>query len=82
MTDAVYLSAILSSGNSNSLSITNLSVNSAGNVVVKAQSYFAPRNPDGSAMTQVSTTGSPFDYTLVITPDLKTVVSTSAVGWT
>jgi RTX calcium-binding nonapeptide repeat (4 copies) len=82
MTDAVYLSAILSSGDSNSLSITDLSVNSSGNVVVSAQSYFSPRNPDGSAMTQVTTASSPFDYTVVITPDLTTVVDTSAVGWT
>lgn len=80
MTDAVYLSAI-NSGKSNSFVVTGLTTNAAGNVVVSAQSYFAPRRPDGQAMTQTTTDGSPFDYTLEITPNLKTVVSTSAVGW-
>lgn len=81
LTDAVYLSSILSSGKSNSLAVTGLSLNAAGNLVVKADSYFAPRRPDGNAMTQTTSGSSPFDYTLEITPDLKTVISTSAVGW-
>lgn len=81
MAAAVYLSAVLSNGNSNSFAITKLSTNSAGNVVVAAKSYFAPRRPNGTAMTQVGTGSSPFDYTLEITPDLKTVVQTKAVGW-
>jgi hypothetical protein len=81
MIDAVYLSAVLGSGKSNSLAVTGLSTNAAGNLVVKSQSYFAPRHPDGSAMTQITSGSSPFDYTLEITPDLKTVVSTAAVGW-
>jgi hypothetical protein len=81
LTAAVYLSAVLSSGKSNSLAVTNLATNSAGNLVVNAQSYFAPRRPDGQAMTQIADDGSPFDYTLEITPDLKTVVSTAATGW-
>jgi hypothetical protein len=80
MTDAVYLSAI-NSGKSNSLAIDGLTTNATGNLVVSAKSYFAPRRPDGKPMTQTGTGGSPFDYTLEITPDLKTVVSTSAVGW-
>jgi hypothetical protein len=80
MTDAVHLSAI-NGVKSNSLAITNLGTNAAGNVVVSAQSYYAPRRPDGQAMTQTTPGGSPFSYTLEITPDLKTVVSTSAVGW-
>jgi hypothetical protein len=81
MTDAVYLSALLSNGNSNSLAVTGVSVNAAGNLIVNAKSYFAPRRPDGQAMTQTSSGSSPFDYTAEITPDLKTVVNTSAVGW-
>lgn len=81
MTEAVYLSAILSNGNSNSFVITNLTTNATGNVIVNAQSYFAPRRPDGTAMTQTVSASSPFNYTLEITPDLKTVISTSAVGW-
>lgn len=82
LTDAAYLSAILNSGNSNTLTVTDLSVNSSGNLVVEASSFFGPRNPDGSRMTQVDTSiTSPFDYTIELTPDLDTVVSTAAVGW-
>lgn len=82
MTEAAYLSAILSSGKSNTLVVTGFATNSAGNLVISAQSYFAPRRPDGTAMTQTNTDSSPFDYTVEITPDLKTVVATSAEGWT
>ena len=81
MTEAAYLSALLSSGKSNTLTVTDISTNASGNLVVQAQSFFSPRNPDGSRMTQVGSGSSPFDYTVEITPDLKTVVSTSAVGW-
>jgi hypothetical protein len=81
MTDAAHLSALLSNGKSNSLVITDLAVNDSGNVVVSANSWFSPRNPDGSRMTQVGSGSSPFDYTVEITPDLKTVISTAAVGW-
>ncbi|MBD0334048.1 MAG: DUF4114 domain-containing protein [Cyanobacteria bacterium Co-bin13] len=79
--DAVYLSAVLSNGNSNSLSITGLAVNSSGNLVVSAQSFFAPRRPNGQAMTQVTPGSSPFAYTVEITPNLRRVVSTAAAGW-
>ncbi|NER32609.1 MAG: hypothetical protein F6J93_00765 [Oscillatoria sp. SIO1A7] len=81
MTEAAYLSALLSSGKSNTLTVTDISTNANGNLVVQAQSFFSPRNPDGTRMTQVGSGSSPFDYTVEITPDLKTVVSTSAVGW-
>ncbi len=81
MTDAVYLSARLSDGRSNSLTVDSLSTNPAGNLVVNAQSFFAPRRPDGQAMTQTSSGSSPFAYQLEITPDLKTVVNTAAAGW-
>ncbi len=79
--DAAHLSALLSSGKSNSLVIEDISTNGDGNLVIQAQSYFAPRNPDGSAMTQIGSGSSPFDYTVEITPDLKRVVSTAASGW-
>ncbi|MDY6802461.1 MAG: calcium-binding protein [Cyanobacteriota bacterium] len=81
MTDAAFLSAVLSNGNSNSLAVTDLSVNGSGNLEVSANSFFNPRNPNGSKMTKVGSEGSPFDYTVEIQPDLSRVVSTSAVGW-
>ncbi|WP_088890421.1 calcium-binding protein [Leptolyngbya ohadii] len=82
MTEAAYLSAVLSSGNSNSLEITGITQNSAGNLVVSANSWFAPRRPDGTAMTQTTPGSSPFNYTVEMTSDLRSVVSTSAIGWT
>ncbi|HEY9645760.1 MAG TPA: calcium-binding protein [Chroococcidiopsis sp.] len=81
MTSAVYVSAVLSSGKSNSLAVTKLSVDSAGNLVVNANSYFSPRRIDGRAMTKTGTGNSPFPYTLVLTPDLKKALRSSAVGW-
>ncbi|WP_170189847.1 hypothetical protein, partial [Geitlerinema sp. P-1104] len=80
--DAAFLSAVLESGDSNSLEITDITTNEAGNLVVSAKAWFGPRNPNGSRMTPVDTSsGSPFDYTVEITPDLNTVIRTSAVGW-
>ncbi|MDB9528762.1 DUF4114 domain-containing protein [Oscillatoria sp. CS-180] len=79
--NAAYLSAVLESGNSNSLSVTNLTVKENGNLVIEAQSFFSPRRPDGRAMTQTTSGGSPFAYTVEITPDLKRVINTSAEGW-
>ncbi|MFH7243584.1 MAG: DUF4114 domain-containing protein [Spirulina sp.] len=82
---AAYLSAILSNGNSNSLTITGLAVQPNGNLRISAQSFFAPRQPNGQAMILDSdpTTPdtSPFPYFIEITPDLRRVVSTAAVGW-
>jgi len=81
MDAAAYFSARLSSGNSNSLVVKDMRLNTNNNLVIRADSWFSPRNPDGSAMTQVGSGGSPHDYTIEITPDLRTVVNTSAVGW-
>ncbi|NET38508.1 MAG: hypothetical protein F6K19_42030 [Cyanothece sp. SIO1E1] len=79
--DAAYLSAVLNSGRSNTLIVDGLSVNDNGNLVVQANIAFGPRRPNGTRMTQVISGGSPFDYTVEITPDLNTVVSTAADGW-
>lgn len=81
MLEAAYLSAILSNGNSNSFEVTGFSVNSTGNLVIAAKSWFAPRQPDGKAMTQLTSGSSPFNYSVEITPDLRTVISTGAIGW-
>ncbi len=80
---AAHLSAITSSGKTNSLNISDVTVNQAGNLVVKAQSFFSPRQPDGSAKKQNpgSNAGSPFSYTLEITADLQKVLKTSSPGW-
>lgn len=80
---AAHLSAVLSSGKTNTLTITDATVNGKGNLVIKAKSFFSPRQPDGSAKKQNpgSNASSPFDYTIEMTPDLKRVVRTAAPGW-
>lgn len=80
---AAHLSAILNNGETNSLSIIGATVKNNGNIVIQAESFFRPRRPDGTALIQDpgNTAGSPFDYTIEITSDLRTVVSTNAPGW-
>lgn len=80
---AAYLSAVKQNGKTNSLSVEDITVNSTGNLVISAKSFFNPRRPDGTAMTPdpEGTGDSPFDYTVEITADLARVVSTSAAGW-
>ena len=82
---AAYLSAILSNGNSNTLSITGLDLQPNGNLLIRAQSFFSPRRPDGQPLTldddPTTPDTSPFPYFIEITPDLRRVESTSALGW-
>ena len=75
--NATFLSALLSNGESNSLAVKGLSWTGA-NLVVQANSYFAPRRPNKTAMT--CTGSSPFQYTAQFTSDLRTVVQASALG--
>ncbi|NEQ35156.1 MAG: calcium-binding protein [Okeania sp. SIO3I5] len=79
MTDAAYLTALLSNGNSNTLTVTDLSLNADNNLIVEADSFFSPRNPDGSAIEIPSGVSSPFDYQLVITPDLNEVLESEVI---
>jgi hypothetical protein len=79
--DAAYLSALLSNGNSNTLTVDGLSKNAGGNLVVSAQSFFSPRRPDGTRLTQITPGSSPFAYVVEITPDLRRVIRTAANGW-
>ncbi len=78
--DATFISAILSSGNSNSLSVTNLGLD-GDNVVVSASSFFSPRRIDTTAMQQTVSGGSPFDYTIEFTPNLSAAVRAEAPGF-
>jgi Calx-beta domain/RTX calcium-binding nonapeptide repeat (4 copies) len=79
--NAAYLSARrIDDGKTNSLAVTGLTV-SNGNLQVTANSWWAPRNTDGSSMAQVGTAGSPHAYTLLLSPDLKTAIGAKATGW-
>jgi hypothetical protein len=48
MTDAVYLTGILSNGNSNILKVRVLSLYLDNNLIVEADSFFSPRNSNVS----------------------------------
>ncbi|NEP45648.1 MAG: hypothetical protein F6K35_43140 [Okeania sp. SIO2H7] len=78
--DAAYISAVLKDGKTNTLGVTDLSVTANGNLLVRSDARFYPRNVDGSPMLNVGDTPAPFDYTVELTPDLKQVISTSAIG--
>ncbi|WP_448519240.1 Ig-like domain-containing protein [Rhodoflexus sp.] len=76
-----FITARTSTDRTNSLQVRDITVNSSGNLVVRADSWFSPRRTDRTAMTQTGTGNSPFDYTLILTPNLTTAVCASAVGW-
>ncbi|MBP0004242.1 MAG: hypothetical protein J7642_11085 [Cyanobacteria bacterium SBC] len=81
VSNATFVSAILSSGNSNTLNVTDLSLNGS-NLVVQAESFFAPRRTDTTAMNNTGPdTSSPFDYEIEFTPDLITAVRAVAPGF-
>lgn len=79
--NAAYVSARrVDDGKTNSLAVTGLTL-SNGNLQVTANSWWAPRNTDGSSMTEQGTAGSPHAYTLLLSPDLKTAIGAKATGW-
>jgi hypothetical protein len=81
-TDATFLYAKRSNGKSNTMTVTDLSLNSNGNVVVQAASYFSPLQVDKTRMENNGPdTSSPFDYTIEFTPDLSSAVRAEAPGF-
>ncbi|MEL6490193.1 MAG: DUF4114 domain-containing protein [Cyanobacteria bacterium J06621_3] len=80
---AAHISAVLQSGKTNSLTVTDATVNKAGNIVLTAKSGSGPRRPDGSLMTRNpgNPPGSPIISTIEINKDLTKVIRTSAKGW-
>jgi hypothetical protein len=78
---ASFISAVLSPGKSNSLAIKGVSCTNTGNVLVSADSWFNPRRIDGTAMVQTGSGGSPHNYTIELSADLKRVTYASASGW-
>ncbi len=72
---ATFITARLSSGKTNSLSITDLSFQNDV-LKVEANSFYSPRNPDKSAMS--CSGSSPFVYTLYLSADLSTALAASA----
>ena len=74
---ATFVTAVLSNGKTNSLTVTDL-VLEGSTLRVDAQSFYSPRNPDKSRME--CSGSSPFDYTLYLSADLQTAVYATADG--
>lgn len=75
ISNATFLSALLTSGKSNSIAVKGLSLKN-GNLVVNADSYFSPRRTNRSRMT--CTGASPFNYTIEFAANLGSAVSAKA----
>lgn len=71
ISNATYLSTLLSSGKSNSLQVKGLSL-SGSNLVVNANAWSSPRRFDRSRMT--CSGSSPFNYTIEFGANLSSVV--------
>jgi hypothetical protein len=75
VSNATFLTAILSSGKSNSLTVQSLSF-AGGGLTVESKSWASPRRANKSAMT--CSGSSPFLYTTVFTSLLNMVTNVSA----
>ncbi|MEM6430742.1 MAG: hypothetical protein AAF708_15995 [Deinococcota bacterium] len=73
-----FITAVLSNGNTNSLTINALNVDASGNIVVSADTAAAPRYEDTSRMPCPAYDGNVEDYTLVLSPNLSTALSATA----
>jgi hypothetical protein len=74
---ATFLSALLTSGSSNSIQVTSLAFNNT-NLVVNAASWFSPRRRDRTRMNCTGT--APFPYTIEFLPGLNSATRASARG--
>jgi len=72
--------ARLSSGNTNTVLPTDLMLVN-NQIVLFANSFFAPLDVDLMRMTQTDTGGSPFPYRVVFDTELETALSAEAIGW-
>ena len=75
--NATFLSGMLTSGDSNSLTVTGLSW-TGSSLVVKANSWFAPRRSDRSRMN--CSGSSPFAQTITFAANLSSALQSTAVG--
>ncbi|VEP12271.1 conserved exported hypothetical protein [Hyella patelloides LEGE 07179] len=79
--NGTFVSALLSNGKTNTLVPTNMSF-SGTELVLEAQSFFAPRNTDAERMTQTTSgISSPFDYTITFNDSLTQANSAISPGW-
>lgn len=77
ITNATYHSAVLTNGNTNSLTVTDIQVLASGNVVVRADADSFPREVNGSRMV---CTGRPYRYTVEFNADLTVALGAVSTG--
>lgn len=75
-----FITALNSDNKTNSLTVKNLYLQS-GQLVVRANSWFSPRNVDKTAMVNSTAGASPHDYTIIFDPTLATASTAFATGW-
>jgi hypothetical protein len=78
--NGTFVSALLSNGNTNTLVPTNMYF-SGTNIVLEADSYFAPRRTNKTMMSQTTPGSSPFDYTITFNNNLTQAPNAIALGW-
>lgn len=79
VTNASFLTA-LNGNKTNSLFVKDLTLNGS-NLVVQADSAFAPRKADRTAMTSTGATATSPNYTIEFAPDLGSVMSATSTNY-
>ncbi|NEQ99402.1 MAG: hypothetical protein F6K30_22305, partial [Cyanothece sp. SIO2G6] len=76
-----FVSSVLSNGRTNSFVPTELGLDASGDVILNANSWFAPRGINRQAMAEVdSSSGSPFEYSIVFDADLGAAQGAAAAA--
>lgn len=75
-----FVSALLSNGNVNTLTPTDLSFQGE-NIVLDSESFFSPRRTTKERMEQTIAQDSPFPYQITFEPDLSTAITAVSPGW-
>ena len=70
VTEGTFLYSRLQNGNTNSMQVTGLHL-VGGDLVVNANAWFSPLNVNRSPMNVSGLGGSPFDYTIIFSGDLR-----------
>ncbi|GAB4516030.1 MAG: hypothetical protein OHK0046_20550 [Anaerolineae bacterium] len=76
---ATYHSAVLTNGNTNALTVTEITLTPTSSVVVRARSESFPREINGTRMV---CTGRPYNYTIEFNEDLTAALGAVSTGCT
>jgi gliding motility-associated-like protein len=76
-----FLTSRTTDNRANTLLIRDISRDGVDNLVMRANSWNAPRRINREVMSPIAPGAEPYDYTLIMTSDLVSAVCASAVGW-